>query len=54
VKRIAWLRVNDPDLLTKVARQWPADIPTLSKSIEHTHADLTAISRVFDQLSVPW
>ena len=53
-RRIAWLRVNNPDLLAKVARQWPAGIPTLSKSIDHTHADLTAIVRVFDQLSVPF
>ena len=54
VKRIAWLRVNDPDLLTQVARRWPDGIPTLTKSLDHTHAQLQAIARVFDQLSVPF
>lgn len=53
-QRIAWLKVNDPELATQVARRWPEGIPTLSKSSEHTHADLLRIASVFDQLSVPF
>lgn len=54
VNRIAWLRTNNPDLLQQVARRWPDGIPTLTQSLDHTHAQLVAIARVFDQLSVPF
>jgi hypothetical protein len=54
VTRIAWLRVNDPDLLGKVARQWPDTVPTLTQSIDHTLQQLQAIADVFNQLSVPF
>lgn len=54
VRRIAWMRTEDPDLLARVAKQWPEGVPTLSKSLDHTADQLQAIDRVFNQLGVPF
>lgn len=54
VARIAWVRANDPTALQRIARHWPAGVPTLRDSIGHTEHDLDLICAVLDDQETPF
>jgi hypothetical protein len=50
VARLENLRAHHPAALTELARQWPADIPTLKQSQAHGPDQLSAIDTVLCQI----
>lgn len=58
VERLETLRAHNPAALTELARQWPADIPTLKHSQAHTPDQLsiidTLLSRIEDRYQAPF
>lgn len=50
LRRLDWLRTNHPAALETLAACWPAGVPTLKQSTEHTETQLDAIAEAMNHV----